>query len=292
MTLPQIIVDLLTLLFDMAVPAAICTMVLAGIALRQEGGVNFQTGGRFQRWVLWSVILLTLPQFLSWFAAQGITMPAQGGGISSAWVASLQTSFSGFVSNVVVAKLIPVLAAFCVLKAALDAAEGQSPLPSVIAGLFLLSVSGTVQLDAELEQRIGVCNYGHADIGMELSCRDHPAGGGRFGHRGSNFQLCAPSAFHAAGGIGSGVLERFGHLAAGSGHGRLMRIGGDPVNLSNGLLNLTNWLGNVIMPTMAGLFAAAAIYRFSKGHPYSTPRVRSTGFADVLWVVARDGVVQ
>ncbi|MGB8832666.1 MAG: hypothetical protein WCC95_10990 [Candidatus Sulfotelmatobacter sp.] len=146
MTLPQIIVDLLTLLFDMAVPAAVCTMVLAGIALRQEGGVNFQTGGRFQRWVLWSVILLTLPQFLSWFAAQGITMPAQGGGIGSAWVASLQTSFSGFVSNIVVAKLVPVLAAFCVLKAALDAAEGQSPLASIVAGLFLLSVSGTVQL--------------------------------------------------------------------------------------------------------------------------------------------------
>jgi hypothetical protein len=146
MTLPQIIVDLLTLLFDMAVPAAICTMVLAGIALRQEGGVNFHMGGKFQRWMLWSVILLTLPQLLSWFAAQGITMPAQGGGIGSAWVASLQTSFSGFVSNVVVAKLIPILAAFCVLKAALDAAEGQSPLASIIAGLFLLSVSGTVQL--------------------------------------------------------------------------------------------------------------------------------------------------
>jgi hypothetical protein len=146
MTLPQIIVDLLTLLFDMAVPAAICTMVLAGIALRQEGGVNFHMGGKFQRWMLWSVILLTLPQLLSWFAAQGITMPAQGGGIGSAWVASLQTSFSGFVSNVVVAKLIPILAAFCVMKAALDAAEGQSPLASIIAGLFLLSVSETVQL--------------------------------------------------------------------------------------------------------------------------------------------------
>jgi len=146
MTLPQIIVDLLTLLFDLAVPAAICTMVLAGIALRQEGGVNFQTGGKFQRWLLWSMILLTLPQFLSWFAAQGITMPAQGGGIGSAWVASLQTSFSGFVSNIVVSKLIPILAAFCVLKAALDAAEGQSPLASIIAGLFLLSVSGTIQL--------------------------------------------------------------------------------------------------------------------------------------------------
>jgi hypothetical protein len=146
MTLPQIIVDLMKLLFDMAVPAAICTMILAGIALRKEGGVNFQTGGKFQRWVLWSVILLTLPQFLSWFAAQGISMPPQGGSIGSPWVASVETSLTGFVSNVLVAKLIPILAAFCVLKAALDAAEGQSPLASIMAGIFLLSVSGSVQL--------------------------------------------------------------------------------------------------------------------------------------------------
>ena len=64
------------------------------------------------------------------------------------------------------------------------------------------------------------------------------------------------------------------------------------MNLSNGLLNLTNWLGNVIMPTMAGLFAAAAIYRFSKAHPYSHLGYRGTGLSDVLWVVARDGVLQ
>jgi hypothetical protein len=146
MTLPQIIVDVMKLLFDLAVPAAICAMVLAGIALRQEGGVNFVTGGRFQRWALWSVILLTLPQFLSWFAAQGIVLPPQAGNVSSPWVASVENSFSGFVSNVVVARLVPVLAAFSVLKAALDAAEGHSPLASVIAAIFLLSVSGTVQL--------------------------------------------------------------------------------------------------------------------------------------------------
>ena len=146
MTLPQIIVDLMKLFFDMAVPAAICTMVLAGIALRQEGGVNFQAGGKFQRWTLWSVVLLTLPQFLSWFAAQGISMPPQGGNIGSPWVASVETSFTGFVSNVVVTRFIPILAAFCVLKAALDAAEGHSPLASIVAGIFLLSVSGTVQL--------------------------------------------------------------------------------------------------------------------------------------------------
>ena len=37
----------------------------------------------------------------------------------------------------------------------------------------------------------------------------------------------------------------------------------------HGLLNLTNWTANVIMPTLAGLFAAGAIYRFSKAQPYS-----------------------
>jgi hypothetical protein len=144
MTLPQIIVDLMNLLFDMAVPAAICTMVLAGIALRQEGGMNFQAGGRFQRWAFWSVILLTLPQFFSWFAAK--SMPPQGGNINSPWVAGIETSFNGFVTDVVVARLTPVLAAFCVLKAALDAAEGHTPLASIVAAIFLLSASGMVQL--------------------------------------------------------------------------------------------------------------------------------------------------
>lgn len=146
MTLPQIVDDLMKLLFDMAVPAAICTMVLAGIALRQEGGVNFQAGGKFQRWALWSVILLTLPQFLSWFAAQGIPVPAQSAGTAGPWVASVENSFIDFVSNIVIARLVPILAAFCVLKATLDAAEGYSPLASIIAGMFLLSVSGILQL--------------------------------------------------------------------------------------------------------------------------------------------------
>ncbi len=47
-----------------------------------------------------------------------------------------------------------------------------------------------------------------------------------------------------------------------------MWTGGDPVSLANGLLNLTAWLGNVIMPTLSGLFAAAAIYQFSKNRQH------------------------
>jgi hypothetical protein len=38
--------------------------------------------------------------------------------------------------------------------------------------------------------------------------------------------------------------------------------------MENGILNLTNWLGNLLMPTLAGLFFAAAIWHFSKGHHY------------------------
>jgi hypothetical protein len=37
----------------------------------------------------------------------------------------------------------------------------------------------------------------------------------------------------------------------------------------NGILNLTNWTGNVVLPTLAALFIAIAILQFSKGSGYS-----------------------
>src|SRR5258708_38260364 len=37
------------------------------------------------------------------------------------------------------------------------------------------------------------------------------------------------------------------------------------MSFTNGFLNLTNWTGNVILPTLAGLFFAIAILRFSRG---------------------------
>jgi hypothetical protein len=146
MTLPSIIGELLQLLFALAIPAATCTLVLAGVALRQEGGLNFQAGGSFQKWILWTVILLTLPQLLSWFAGQGIVLPPQSAGGASGWVTSMEMSFKSFVSDFVVARMVPILAAFFVLKAALDGAQGHSPLGSIIAAIFLLSVTSTMQL--------------------------------------------------------------------------------------------------------------------------------------------------
>jgi hypothetical protein len=41
------------------------------------------------------------------------------------------------------------------------------------------------------------------------------------------------------------------------------------MSFENGILNLANWAGNVILPTLAGLFIAAAIFQFSKSLDYS-----------------------
>lgn len=47
-----------------------------------------------------------------------------------------------------------------------------------------------------------------------------------------------------------------------------------------GITNLTNWLGNVIMPTLAGLFFAVGIFRFARG--YSHAYVPYAGFACLM----------
>jgi hypothetical protein len=146
MPVPQFLLDLLQLLFDLAVPAAFCTLAAAGVNLRQEGGTNFHINGRAGKWILWTVVLLTIPQLLSWLAAQGINVPSGSGSVGTSWLASIESVAKNFVSEIVVAKLVPVLAAYFVLKATLDGAAEESPLGSILAALFLMSLSALMQL--------------------------------------------------------------------------------------------------------------------------------------------------
>ncbi len=146
MPVPQFLLDLLQLLLNLAVPAAFCTLAAAGVSLRHEGGTNFHVNGRVGKWVLWTVVFLTLPQLLSWIAAQGIMVPSGSGSVGTSWLASMQTVLTNFVNQIVVAKFVPILAAYFVLKATLDGAAGENPLASIIAALFLMSLSATVQL--------------------------------------------------------------------------------------------------------------------------------------------------
>jgi hypothetical protein len=41
------------------------------------------------------------------------------------------------------------------------------------------------------------------------------------------------------------------------------------MSFTNGILNLTNWAGNVILPTLAALFFAIAVLRFARSGSYA-----------------------
>src|SRR5260370_20453872 len=109
MPVPQFLLDLLQLLFDLAVPAAFCTLAAAGVSLRHEGGTNFHIGGRTGKWILWTVILLSIPQLLSWIPAHGINVPSACGSVVTSWLASMVTIFKNFVNQIVIAQLEPNL---------------------------------------------------------------------------------------------------------------------------------------------------------------------------------------
>jgi hypothetical protein len=142
MPVPQFLTDLLSLLYAIATPASALTLVAAGLSLRTEGGMNFHVTGRTGKWIMWTVILLTLPQVLHWIGTQGIHIPDNPGSSGSSWISGNAAAFQNFV-NLVVNNFVPVAAAFMILKATLDAAAGDNPLPSIIAAIFLLSIKAT-----------------------------------------------------------------------------------------------------------------------------------------------------
>lgn len=142
MPVPQFLNDLLSLLYAIASPAAFLTLVAAGLSLRTEGGTNFHLTGRTGKWIMWTVILLTLPQILHWVGAQGIDVPDNPGSSGNSWISGSATAFQNFV-NLVLNNFVPVAAAFMILKATLDGAGGDNPLPSIVAAIFLLSIKAT-----------------------------------------------------------------------------------------------------------------------------------------------------
>lgn len=74
--------------------------------------------------------------------AQGIPTPGNPGSSSSRWISGVGTAFQNFIT-LVLNNFVPVAAASMVLKATLDAAGGDGPLPSIIAATFLLSIKAT-----------------------------------------------------------------------------------------------------------------------------------------------------
>ena len=146
MATPQLLNDVISVLLLLAPSAALMSLVLAGVSLRREGTMTFAIGGGFTKWMLWAVIFLTLQPLLSWFPSFGVAVPLPSGGIAAGWLSSFQSDVSQFVTNFVVQRMVPTLAAFFVLRAILDAASGQHPLPSILTAMFLLCTQTTYSL--------------------------------------------------------------------------------------------------------------------------------------------------
>ena len=146
MQVPQLLNDLISVLLLLAPSAAVLSLVFAGVSLRREGTMTFAIGGGFTKWMFWAVVFLTLQPLLSWFSSFGVPTQLPSGGISTSWLANFQADLSQFISQFVLQRLMPTLAAFFVLRAVLDTAAGQHPLPSILAAMFLLGTQTTYNL--------------------------------------------------------------------------------------------------------------------------------------------------
>lgn len=146
MPTPQLLNDVISVLLLLTPSAAVLSLVLAGVSLRREGTMTFAIGGGFTKWMFWAVIFLTLQPLLSWFSSFGVSTQLPLGGIATGWLSNFQADLSQFISHFVVQRLVPTLAAFFVMRAVLDTASGQHPLPSILAAMFLLGTQTTYNL--------------------------------------------------------------------------------------------------------------------------------------------------
>lgn len=134
-----------SVLITVAPFVGLACLVAAGVALRGEGGTNFSLGGGFTKWMLWAFIFCALPTVpliissLTNNSVNGLSASFSGGGSEFTGLAG---GIQNFVQNWLVARAVPAIAGFLVVKAILDSCEGQSPLSSLIAAIFLLSVTG------------------------------------------------------------------------------------------------------------------------------------------------------
>jgi hypothetical protein len=94
---------------------------------------------------------MTLPQLLLWFGFFGLPVPSAAGAIGTSWLAGIQSDVSTFINDVVIGRLTVVLAAYFIVRAALDAAQGGSPLASVLTAMFMLAIPTTANLISNLQ---------------------------------------------------------------------------------------------------------------------------------------------
>jgi hypothetical protein len=151
MTTPQMLNDLVRLLIQLAPAMALVALMLAGIALRLEGGSTFTIGGGFTKWMFWAIVMVALPQLLLWFSFFGLPTPTSGGGIGTSWLAGFRDDVTTFINTFVIGRLAVTIAAYFVVRAIIDAGHGNHPLPSILTAMFILAIPATANLMTTLQ---------------------------------------------------------------------------------------------------------------------------------------------
>lgn len=148
MTPPLIFKAFLALLMSLAIPASLAAFVLAGMKLRNEGGVNYQASGGFLKWLFWGALLLTLPGISTWLVQETVPGAAQlvSAGVSTPYTNGINKVAGDFVDDVLIGHIVPVIAAALIFKALLDHSQGTNPLASIVAAMFLLGIQGIYKL--------------------------------------------------------------------------------------------------------------------------------------------------
>ena len=144
MQAPLVFRAILGFLITLAVPASLAAFVMAGMRLRNEGGVNFQASGGFLKWIFWGALLLTIPGVSTWLVNESVPGASQlsMGTQPAAYTNGMSKLANDFVDDILVDHFVPGAAAALVFKAILDQAQGNSPLGSIVAAMFLLGIQG------------------------------------------------------------------------------------------------------------------------------------------------------
>lgn len=134
--------DALGTLISLSPIVAVGCFVLAVLALRGEGGTNFNTSGGFTKWLTWSAIFAALPWITSTAAGwAGIQAPSLGGGAGvGQGIVSSATSFIQYIGT----KVLPAIGGMLVFKALLDLSEGKGALGSIISALLVFGTASGI----------------------------------------------------------------------------------------------------------------------------------------------------
>ena len=114
MQTPLVFRAILGLLMDLAIPAALGAFVMAGMRLRSEGGMNFEASGGFLKWLFWGCLLISLPGVSLWLSNEGVPGASQltiTGATGAQYTQGVEKVTNDFVNNVLVAHVVPVVAA-------------------------------------------------------------------------------------------------------------------------------------------------------------------------------------